>query len=818
MQDLPPINAAPPSLVHRLLRSPLAWLCVLVALAYAPIFWGQIIFFRDPAHWNYPARAFVRHTLLSGHFPHWNPFVGLGVPVWANPLYGIFYPPNWLLLAVPQSLVASALTWQSAAHTLFGGIGVYMLAKQFRCGGVACLVGGVAWAFSGYTTSMWSAGLLLIADAWLPWVAVGFIAAGHSFLRGEGWVRALPKMTFAPAMALLCGEVFVAMMSVGFGALTFVAWATSGNVKSRPPSESVGEPPTPSKQWLRLAAMFGAGVSLAFMIAAIVILPARALVAGTPRAAGLPLAQAEQYSYHPIRLLELVAPDALGVPLLDYPAGKWAGEKAIDGAPLAFSSYLGAAVIGLALLALGRQRRGGWMLLGCWCFFLFVCFGRYTPVHALWRQVALPFQYMRYPEKYFVLLVGWTALLAALGFDRLRTELTLKPWRLFGLVATLLSMLLVIGSFAEPHLAQYVRGGALRGLFAVAGLLSLFWFRKRQPRLVAPLAVTVVALDLVTTLWYLQPFTDAAVTQRLPPAAKTILESTPNKNLVPRLYRSGKAADNVTQFIKLESFEDTETIWMLTLTPNLASVFGIATIPGYDAATLGALDKFWEEGLEFRATLLRLLAVEFALLPVKDPSVPDQRTSVYQPIADPVPGTRLYRVKDSLPRAYVAGATMVTDDKQTLFHLFTPEVASGQLALVAAGQGQQPLRGSNERAGTCTSESVDGNTLQATCEVTKPGLAVFVEQYSPGWMATVDGEPTKLLRVNHVMRGVPLQPGRHTIKMRYQPPAVVGAAIVSAAAFIALVALWLMSLIQRHKRDGATPTKKGDPVGPLPIR
>jgi hypothetical protein len=407
---------------------------------------------------------------------------------------------------------------------------------------------------------------------------------------------------------------------------------------------------------------------------------------------------------------------------------------------------------------------------------------------------------MRYPEKYFVLLVAWAALLAAMGFDRLRKDETLRPWRVLALLAVLLSMFLLVGVFADFPLARLVRGGAARGIFAATGLLSLFWLRRRQSSLFLPLAVAVVALDLVTTLWHLQPFADAVVTQRLPPVAKAILNTTNNKGMAPRLYRSGKATDNVSRFLRLGNFADTETLWMLTLTPNLSSVFGIATVPGYDAATLGTLNAFWEEGLEFRATLLRLLAVEYALLPVKDPTIADQRGAAYEAIMDPLPGTRLYRVKDPLPRAYMAWATTVVSDKEALLRLFTPEVADGKLALVAEGQSDAlPVAGVGA-AGQCQSKAEGPNRVIARCSATREGLAVFVEQYAPQWSATVDGVPTQLLRVNHVMRGVRLGPGRHKIVMTYRAPGIRWAAALSAGATVALMVLLLL--------NGSRPTKR----------
>jgi uncharacterized membrane protein YfhO len=49
------------------------------------------------------------------------------------------------------------------------------------------------------------------------------------------------------------------------------------------------------------------------------------------------------------------------------------------------------------------------------------------------------------------------------------------------------------------------------------------------------------------------------------------------------------------------------------------------------------------------------------------------------------------------------------------------------------------------------------------------GLLVLADQYFTGWEATVDGEPAAVLRVNHVMRGVLLNAGQHTVTFTFAP-------------------------------------------------
>jgi len=83
-------------------------LLVVLCVAYFPIFFGQIIFFGMLRTGSRPARWFVRHAILTGNFPAWNPQQGLGFPVpGQSALSGVFYPPNWLYLAVAGILGGS---------------------------------------------------------------------------------------------------------------------------------------------------------------------------------------------------------------------------------------------------------------------------------------------------------------------------------------------------------------------------------------------------------------------------------------------------------------------------------------------------------------------------------------------------------------------------------------------------------------------------------------------------------------------------------------------------------------------------------------
>jgi len=115
-----------------------------VLLAFWPMLVGQTVFQRDSALWLFPARWFVRQSLLAGSFR-------AGIPtrprlsLLADPQYGVFYPPNWLFLLVPDGMVAHLMSWLSLAHLVWGGIGTMLLARGLG----ACPVGSAVAASPG---------------------------------------------------------------------------------------------------------------------------------------------------------------------------------------------------------------------------------------------------------------------------------------------------------------------------------------------------------------------------------------------------------------------------------------------------------------------------------------------------------------------------------------------------------------------------------------------------------------------------------------------------------------------------------------------
>ncbi len=784
---------APPddNQTQSLLR-PLLWTLGILCAAYVPLFVGKIIFFRDIAHWSFPARAFLRDSLLRGELPGWNPYQGLGFPVFGDPLYGVFYPPNWLFLLVGRDGVASLLNWQCFLHMAWGTVGVCWLARRLGASGKAIIVAGLAWALSGYTTAQWTSGLLLFADAWVPWAAVGQVALLDSLRAGgKAWYRGVVKAALPSVFAVLLGELFLALIGAGFGVI--FAIVLHAIERRADPSRARARP-----SWLVRAAL---AVLLAFGVGAVVILPARMLIGSSERAAPLARAVAESCSLHPLRLIEFVAPQSMGDAYGEYPAAAIVGESRLDGLPLSYSMYMGASVIALGMAAFGRGRRRATLLGALAGFALLLALGKYTPVHAVFRRVVFPLSFMRYPEKYTVLVVAVAALLAGLGAKRVLSGAP-QPWRR---TVALLALIVAFSAVAFLTLPApwlfFAIHGALMGALATLGVLAVQALAARGSSLAPLLLVAVVAFDLAAAAWPLQGFAPRQLANDIPAAGHAMLAQHAGDPAPVRLYRSNQTGDAVNRHVPASSNSDGEFRLVQTLITNTANVWGIATLPGYDAAIPALLTTVWQAGLEIGQSALRLLAADYAVLPVANPAAPPDDRPGLDAVLDPLPGARLYHVPGALPRVFLARHTEVLADAQALARLYQPEVIAGESAWLAPEGNPPALAQAPGRAGTCSLESYANNKLVAVCTARDRGVAVFVEQYDRGWRATVDGQATPILRANLIMRALPLEPGSHRIVLEYHTPGLAAGGVLSAICLLVLGAFSLPDSGRKRRDD-----------------
>lgn len=354
-----------------------AWCAAVIALL-APV-WARpgAVFFNhgDLYAYHVPLRSVTASALQEGRVPFWNPYIMLGVPHAANPQAALFYPPALLSAFFP---VARALAWDQAAHLLWAGLGMFLLARAQRLDRAGAAVLASAYALSPFLVYRVTAGIptLLAALAWAPWAWLAWLS-GSAFLLGA-----------VLALQLLSGHAqFLAVNGAGMA-----LWGLL-HPGRRP-----------------LLARLAAGGAAALALTAVQTALTAQFLRLSVRAAWSG-ASAGLYALSPAALLAWAWPGARGTPL----DGRW--PDAVSVFYETCGAWVGPVALLLAVLGLARgRRRAGAAALAAAGVFLGM--GARGPLSAALLEAG-PLSYLRTPSRWSLLSLWGIVLLAGAGWATL---------------------------------------------------------------------------------------------------------------------------------------------------------------------------------------------------------------------------------------------------------------------------------------------------------------------------------------------------------------------------------------------------------------
>ena len=105
-------------------------------------------------------------------------------------------------------------------------------------------------------------------------------------------------------------------------------------------------------------------------------------------------------------------------------------------------------------------------------------------------------------------------------------------------------------------------------------------------------------------------------------------------------------------------------------------------------------------------------------------------------------------------------------------------------------------------------------------DVTSPGNSLLVMSeiyYEPGWNLWLDGRPAEVLRADYLLRAVRVPPGKHELKMRFDPPAFRAGVTLSLVAYgLILLGLAGALLVGRRKKRTTPPEASAAATPPGP--
>ena len=136
-----------------LTRGRAAPLGLLIALPFAPILLGRVVWSSDIAKVYHPAAVVIREAIRTRSIDRllWNPDIAAGFPLVADGAFGVCNPVTWILAALVDPARVPSLTL--VLGYLFAALALRAFVRALGCSEQAALLASVAFAFSGFAVS-----------------------------------------------------------------------------------------------------------------------------------------------------------------------------------------------------------------------------------------------------------------------------------------------------------------------------------------------------------------------------------------------------------------------------------------------------------------------------------------------------------------------------------------------------------------------------------------------------------------------------------------------------------------------------------------
>ena len=726
-------------------------------------------------HW--PKARLMADSWQAGHgLPYWTPLILSGMPLAANQLAMLFYPPAWLFLILPIEPVFNLLF---IFHLLLGGYGVYFLLREvFYLSPIAALFGGLTFALNGKWLAHAAGGHVSMVGAigWLPWIALGM-----HFLLGRRNVSD-PTQPGKQQRSGGAEERKRWLLCYGVG----IALALQITTHTLPVIYSVYLI-TAMVAWhfIAIEPLWRGGWRLARSLS----LPLLAI----PVVAGLlgivqlwPLLELAQFSNRSLSLeqaaLYATTPLQLVVGLL-LPTAQ-AGHELII--------YLGLVPLLLALLGISRLNRWSWFYGGVLIFSILFALGPSTPLHALFYQFAPGFRWVRTPARMFFVGALAVAILVGFGVERLRH----KRWSpadqrwLMRLTVGLGGLAAMVGLGLIVGFGQWSRAPIALAFIIPAGLILILLRVKRL--LTLPMVLTLLGLllylDLASFGGSMMHFVPRSEALAPGAAAAEYLAQQPGPF---RVYSPSYSLPMQTAAaFDLQLADGVEPVHLAVYDQFMAQAGGYqdasfsVTIPNFGS---GPLDSALSD-IKPDLRLLGLLNVEYlaSAFPMAWPGLA---------LEQEIDGTFIYKNGQVLPRAWIARQAVPIEDD------WLAQLKTLPLAEVVAVETGPFLTGSDPTVqpippepATITHYTPDRIEIKVATLDEPGGWLVISELWYPGWQATVNGTPRPVEKVNGLLRGLYLDPeGPYRITLTYQPRSLVWGGWISGVTAMVILSsgVWL---------------------------
>ncbi len=704
-----------------------------------------------------PLLQFVVDSVREeGTLPLWNPHQFLGYSVVGNPQNGLFYPPNWLLLAFDD--ITRGIAVLIALHVFWGSLGTVYLARLWGADRIAALIAGIIVGFGGFPAVRIYAGhyAVLLTLSWLPW-----ILASYRLATTRGRIPWTFPGGLALALAVLAGHpqfVYITGIALGLQWLYELFTISDRTVRR-----------------IHTRQLFFIG-SIGLLLSAVAWLPAWNYQSKTVRGATPDnLEFADQHAIPPRQLSTLIVPDLFGSPLNED--GYW-GEPFYE----EMTAYVGLLpLVLLPLVVFNEYARRFWGLLSI--LGIILSLGKIGGLYWLLYYLIPPARGFRAPGRFLALTSIGLGIILALTLTYLaqlspaERRQRLRPIQRFVIVPGLLMLwisagfILVTRPDAE-HTATITRQLFISGGMLLVVSMVLWGWTLPRPRLIAWLPVILLIIstaDVWRTSW--------------------ALKNTGETELSPVWQKASAYIPTV------EDGEYSRTMQMLAPAGivNGASVTGHLSPQGYDPIVpdgwFRLMDATGPHIEDPGSAVNRIFGVRFVMSSQPLKNYGFFSGQFFELIGND--GTYYYYENDlALSRAYLVERYEIEYDMETARQrILAGEGDRGDAVLLSADPDCQV----SGNGGTATITNYQPNHVTINVQADGPGMLVLTDQYDDDWQVNIDGEPAELLQANTTTRAVCVPAGNHTIHFSYHPWSLQAGLAISGLGWL-LVLTWMLYL------------------------
>ena len=678
----------------------------------------------------------------------------------------------------------SSISWLAVLSLLWGGIGTYFYCRLIGVSRFAAFAAGLLFAYCAENATLINAGHTQKIEtiSWFPWVMLYLEKALQSRRFYHYALTALMlaiqffcmhwQISFYACIAVALYWLFMTVADIRSGhqaGRAVVRQVALGTAIPLLFLTTVGMSFLPTLHWAKQSERSGAISSGA----------SSGGDSGTVK--GIGYEEGMSWSMPPEEVLTYIIPGLAGYSRQEAGDTPGPGQVYYWGRMhfTQTTDYLGLLPwLVLPLCFLFRRDRYTWFYSSFMLLVLLMAMGKYTPVYRFMFDHLPGFATFRVPKMILYVFAFSAAVLMARGLDILierepeRREL--RSWLAgLGIGAALLVLFGLVLQFGSGKLyplfdgvidqpTRYQSGEALinqrysnmiretwHAAAFVAGylLLLLVWLRRRLSTryLLAGLVVL-----LLGDLWRVN---SSFFVLCPPPAA--------NKK---------QAKTDVVNF--LEKNIGTYRMQPLGQDPFFFSDYKIPNVSAYVTVSERRYREFLDN-FSIVSSMPDLINMKYLVLPGKEyEQQKGELGSKYVPVyISPVNGDVVLENKTVMPKAWLVPSVVeVTNPMQRLNILASdPNFSPDTVALVESTPPVQMtfLRNSRPARGVADIQKYENNRIIVTTAAGENTLLVLGEKYYPSWRAKIDNKPVDIIPVNHILRGVYLPSGIHTVEFEF---------------------------------------------------